>query len=62
MLCNGSNIQLTIKHNGYFTFHMIIDIAGERGTISSAVCVGSPVMIIISKKLTKKLKYTGIFN
>ena len=44
-----------MKNNGYFTFQTIIDIAGGRGTISDAVCVGSPVIIIIyKKKLTNK--------
>ena len=51
-----------MKHNGYFTFQMIIDIAGACGAISDAVCVGLPVIIIIYKKLTnkytKKLKFS----
>ena len=38
-----------MKRNGYFTFHRIIDIAGVRGAIPDAVCVGSPVIIIIEK-------------
>ena len=34
---------------------MIIDIAGARGAISDAVCVGSPVIIkLFTKKLTNK--------
>ena len=53
-----------MKCNGYFTFQVIIDIAGTRGTISDAVFKGSPVIInIFTKKLTNK--YTekfGIFN
>ena len=45
----------------YLTFQMII---GGCGTVSDAVCVGSPVIIIIYKK-TLTNKYTekfGIFN
>ena len=37
----------TTKHNGYFTFQTIY---GAHGAISDAVCVGSPVIIIIYKK------------
>ena len=44
-----------MKRNGYFTFQTIIDIDGVRGTISDAVCVGSPVIIkLFTKKLTNK--------
>ena len=39
-----------MKRNGYFTFQTIIDIAGARGTISNAVRMGSPVIIIVYKK------------
>ena len=53
--------KLTMKRNGYFTFQTII---GAHGAFSDAVCVGSPVIIIIyKKKLTNK--YTekfGFFN
>ena len=35
-----------------------IDIAGEHGAISDAVCVGSPV--IITNKYTKKLEFSTI--
>ena len=49
-----------MKHNGYFTFQTIIDIAGARGAISDAVCVGSPVIIIIYKKVNKQVH--RIFN
>ena len=52
-----------MKRNEHFTFQMIIDIAGARGAISFAVCVGSPVNNYLQKKLTNK--YTekfGIFN
>ena len=59
MLCNGLNIA----DNGYFTFQTIIDIAGARGTISDVVCVGSPVIVIIYKKVIKQVhKKIGIFN
>ena len=59
MLCNGLNIA----DNGYFTFQTIIDIAGVRGTISDVVCVGSPVIVIIYKKVIKQVhKKIGIFN
>ena len=51
MLCNGLNIA----DNGYSTFQMIIDIAGAHGTISDVVCVGSPVIIIIYKKVSKQV-------
>ena len=43
-----------MKCNGYFTFQMIIDIAGAHGAISDVVCVGSPVLIIFTKKFTNK--------
>ena len=50
-----------MEHNGYFTFQMIIDIAGVRNAISDAVCVGSPVVIkLFTKKLTNK--YTKKFG
>ena len=39
-----------MKCNGYFTFQMIIDIAGAHGAISDVVCVGSPVLIIFTRK------------
>ena len=42
-----------MKRNGYFTYQTIIDIDGVRGTISDAVCMGSPVII---KLFTKKVK------
>ena len=57
MLCN----RLNIADNGYFTFQTIIDIAGVRGAISDAVCVGSPVLIIISKKVSKQV-YKKFWN
>ena len=44
-----------MKRNIYFTFQMIIDIAGARGTISDAVCMGSPVIIITYKKANKQV-------
>ena len=55
---------MTTKHNGYFTFQMIIDIAGVRGAISDAVCVGSPVIIkLFTKKINKQVhEKFGIFN
>ena len=57
MLCNGLNII----DNRYFTFQMIIDIAGTHSTISDAIRVGSPVIITIYKtKLT--YKYTEILE
>ena len=51
---------MDIADNGYFTFQMIIDIAGMHGTILD---VGSPVIIIhlviiiykkVNKQATKK--------
>jgi len=40
-----------MKRNGYFSFHIITDITGVCDAISfDAVCVGSPVTIIISEK------------
>ena len=37
--------------------------AGARGAIADAVCVGSPVIIIIYKKTNKQVhKKFGIFN
>ena len=51
MLCN----ELNIADNGYFTFQMIIDIAGVCGTISDVLCVGSPVIIITYKKIDKQV-------
>ena len=56
MLCNGLNIA----DNRYSTFQTIIDIAGAHGAISDAICVGSPVIIILYKKLTSK--YTKILE
>ena len=50
MLRNGLNIA----DNETFTFQTIIDIAGVHGTISDAVCVGSPVIIMIYKKKVDK--------
>ena len=56
MLCNRFNAE----HNGYFTFQTIIDIAGVRGAISEAVCVGLPVIIVkVNKQVHTKF---GIFN
>ena len=51
-----------MKHNGYFTFQTIIDIAGAHGTMSfDVVCMGLPVIIILFyKKLTNK--YTNFFE
>ena len=47
--------KLNIADNGYFTIQTIIDIVGVHGAISDVVCVGSPVIIINSKKkLTNK--------
>ena len=45
-----------MKHNGYFTFQTIIDIAGVRGAISDTVCMGLPVIIIVSKKVNKQVR------
>ena len=36
-------------------FQTIIDLAGVRGAISDAICVGSPVKIIIYKKVDKQV-------
>ena len=51
-----------MKRNGYFTFQTIIDIAGVRGAILDAVCMGSLVMVIykkVSKQVhTKKLEFS----
>ena len=44
-----------MKHNGYFTFQTIIGIAGARDTISDVVCVVSPVIITIYKKVNKQV-------
>ena len=44
-----------MKRNGYFTFQMITDIAGVRDAISDVVCMGSPVIIIIYKKVNKQV-------
>ena len=44
-----------MKHNEYLTFQTIIDIAGACGTISDAVRMGSPVKIIIYKKVNKQV-------
>ena len=45
-----------MKCNGYFTFQMIIDIAGARGAISDVVYVGSPVIIkLFTKKVNKQV-------
>ena len=57
MLCNRFNIA----DNGYFTFQMIIDIARAGGAISDAVCVGSPVIIIIYRKVNKQA-YKNFWN
>ena len=51
-----------MKHNGYFTFQTIIDIAGACSAIFFVVCMGSLVIIIICKnkltnKYTKKLDF-----
>ena len=57
MLCNGLNIADNETY-GYFTFQMIIE---AHGKISDAVCVGSPVIIIIfTIKIQKSFinKYT----
>ena len=43
---------MSTKRNGYFAFRMII---GVRGIISDVLCVGSPVMIIIYKKVNKQV-------
>ena len=53
-----------MKCNGYFTFQMIIDIAVERGAISDAACMGSPVIIkLFTKKVNKQVhEKFGIFN
>ena len=54
-----------MKQNGYFTFQMIFDIARTRGAISDAVCMGSPVIIIVYKKNVNneiQKKVFGIFN
>ena len=44
-----------MKCNGYLALQMIIDIAGARGVISDAVCMGSPIIIIIYKKVNKQV-------
>ena len=46
MLCNAVNTA----DNGYFTFQTIIDIAVACGAIPDAVCMGSPIIIIVCKK------------
>ena len=44
------NAGLNIADNRHLTFQTIIDIAGARSVFSDAVCMGSPVKIIIYKK------------
>ena len=44
-----------MKRNGYFTFQMTIDMAAAHGAISDVVCVGSPVIIVIYKKVNKQV-------
>ena len=46
-----------MKHNGYFTFQTIIDIAGAHSAISDAVCMGSSVIIKLfpKKKVNKQV-------
>ena len=51
-----------MKRNGYFTFQTIIDIAGVRGAISDAVCVGSPVIIKLFTKKVDKQVHEQIWN
>ena len=47
---NGLNIaDNEVLYNGYFTFQMIIDIAGACDAISFVICVGSPVIIMLFK-------------
>ena len=45
-----------MKRNGYFTFQTIIDIAGAHSAILDVVCVGSPVIIMILKKVNKQVQ------
>ena len=45
-----------MKRDRYFTFQTIIDMTGARGAISDAVCMGSPVIIIIYKKANKQVQ------
>ena len=51
-----------MKRNGYFTFQMIIDIAGVRSAISDAVCMGSPVIIKLFTKKVNKASTRKIWN
>ena len=54
-LTGGTKLKRSVTY-GYFTFQTIIDIAGEHANpISSVVCVGSPVMIIILQKVNKQV-------
>ena len=62
MLCNGLDIAENEAYNRYFTFQTIIDIAGAHSTISDAVCVGSPVIIIIFTKKVNKQVHRKIRN
>ena len=50
------------KHNGYFTFQTIIDIAGARGAFSDVVCVDSPVIIKLFTKKVNKQVHKKIWN
>ena len=58
MLCN----RLNIADSRYFTFQVITDIAGVRGTILDAVYVGSPIIIIIYKKVNKQVHKKSEFS
>ena len=51
-----------MKHNSYFTFQTIIDIAGVHGAISDAVCVGLPIIIELFTKKVNKEVHEKIWN
>ena len=53
--------MVRIFHNG-FTYQTIIDIAGVHGTISFAVCIGSPVIIILFAKKVNKQVHKNFWN
>ena len=51
-----------MKRNGYFTFQTMIDIAGAHGTISHAICMGSPVIIKLFTKKVNKQVHEKVWN
>ena len=51
-----------MKHNGNFTFHTIIDIAGARSAFSDVVCMGSPAIIKLFTKKVNKQVHEKIWN